>query len=407
MESLRKQQTVADLIEGTDALMVSLGYKPSVMRHFRQTWNALKNHALRRGETILTSELGYALLREHYQIEPFDLNLKSFKQVTRRAVMLLLEYQISGTIAKRQPKYDHSFPTQYAEIGEKFIQYLRDAANLRQGTIRNYHLALERFFSFMVFHGVKSLKDVDIQIINAYIKTLAGYSKSYIASRLRTLSHFFSYAYKEGAVTTEFQWPTVTVYNDRKIPEYYNADEVKLILDAVDRANARGKRDYAMLLLAARYGLRVSDIKALEFSNVDFTNNQINITQQKTAKPLSLFLLPEVGWAIIDYIKNGRPQSDCNNIFIRHVVPYRSFGNNDNLEYLLSKYAREAGVKDETSRKSSFHMLRYSLASDLLRQDFSLTTISGILGHSEINTTSKYTRLDFKQLQVCALEVPV
>lgn len=347
------------------------------------------------------------MLREHYAIDMYSSNLSEYKNHMRRSVMLLLEFQLTGSITKRMPKYDHAFPVQYADTGEKFMQSLTEGVNLSPGTLRNYHLALEKFFSFAIFHGAASLRDIDASIINTYVKTLAGYSKSYIAARLRMLNRFFSFAYKEGSVTAKFQWPTVTVYRDRAIPEYYTDSEIKKLLGAVDRANARGKRDYAMLLMAVRYGLRVSDIKGMTFSNVDFERNIISITQQKTRKPLTLTLLSDVGWAIIDYIKNGRPQSSCPNIFIRHVAPYETFGRDDNLDYLLSNYARAVGLKTAARPKSSFHMLRYSLASDLLRQDISLTTISGILGHSEINTTYKYTRLDFNQLRVCALEVPV
>lgn len=407
MSDLTNKMSVAELIGRTDKHMEELGYSPGTMRHIREAWNVLRKFAASRGTDHLTPELGMTMLKEHYGIEMYSPDLNGHKRLMRRSVMLLLEFQLSGGIAKRQPQYDHSFPARYAEIGERYIQRFIDTAAPSQATIRNHHLVLEKFFVFAVFHGANEPKNIDISIINSYIKTFAGYAKSTIATKMNILKRFCLFAHKEGVLDSEFQWPTVTIYKDRKIPEYYTADEVELILDSVDRANPRGKRDYAMLIVASRCGLRISDLKALEFSNIDFVNNSINITQQKTGKRLSLPLLPEVGWALIDYIRNGRPQSDCPNIFIRHVVPYQSFGTTDNLEHIIANYARLAGLKNQADRKSSFHMLRYGLASELLRKDVSLTTISGILGHSEINVTSQYTRLDFDQLRVCSLEVPV
>jgi integrase len=221
------------------------------------------------------------------------------------------------------------------------------------------------------------------------------------------LKCFFEYAAESGYSIPEIQWPKICIHKDKNIPQYYTAEEIKAILGAVDRANPLGKRDYAILMLAAHCGFRAGDIKELEFSDIDFENCQINITQEKTQKPLSTYLLPDVGWALIDYLQNGRPQSDSPKIFITHITPYESFVQSSALSFIIKKYAAAANVRGKKEQKNSFHMLRYSLASDLLKQDVPLTTISGILGHSGLNITSTYTRLDFNQLKSCALEVPV
>jgi integrase len=221
------------------------------------------------------------------------------------------------------------------------------------------------------------------------------------------LKAFLDFARIENSAVERFTFPDVSVFKDRKVPEYYESKEIGLMLAQIDRANPRGKRDYAMILIGARYGLRISDIKNLKLSDIDFVSNKISIVQVKTGRSLMLDLLPDVGWAIIDYLKNGRPQTETSTVFVRHVAPYDSFGTHDNLAHIIGKYATAAGVKGGAKSKSSFHMLRYGLASELLKQDVSLTTISGILGHSELNVTTLYTKIDVPQLIVCALEVPV
>lgn len=407
MEQLAKHLPIAELIAETDAYMVSLGYTTSTLRHHRQAWNALKNLAYAKGEVYFSKNLGFELLQDHYKIDPYASNLSEYKSVIRRSVMLLLEYQISGSIAKRTPKSDGAFPAQYAEVGEKFLASLSEHKSLKTGTLRNYRQVLRYLFSFLDAHEVNDICDVNIQSLNTYLKTFAGCSKSYIVNATRIMAHFFNYAFKEGYTSVTFDFPEISVYKNRKIPEYYSADEINQILKAVDRANACGKRDYAMLLLGARYGLRISDIKALELSNVDFINNRISIVQQKTEKPLALDLLPDVGWAIIDYLKNGRPQSELSTIFLRHTVPHIPFAKTDNVAYIIGKYAQAAGITKRKSGRASFHMLRYSLASDLLEQNIPITTISSILGHSTLNVTTTYTQLDVPQLKACALEVPL
>jgi integrase/recombinase XerD len=304
MEAYAKNLPINELIAELDAYMVKLGYTKSSLRHYRQAWNALKNLTYQKGEKFFSKEIGFELLREHYNVEPYDLNLSEYKSDVRRSVMLLLEYQISGTIAKRMPHYDEPFPVCFSEIGKRYICSLQDDLHLRASTIHNQERFLTKAFIFFEAHNITEVAAIDVKAINTYLKTFAGLSKSYIGENVNALKAFFSYAFDYGVISEEMQFPKVSVYKDRKIPEYYTPDEIQRILGAVDRANPLGKRNYAMILLAARYGFRISDVLTLKFSHLDFENNCIRIVQKKTDKLLVLDLLPDVGWAIIDYIKN-------------------------------------------------------------------------------------------------------
>ena len=407
MKEFVNNMPIPELIKNLDAYMVSLGYTSNTLRHLRQAWSALKNLALKEGATFFTKELGFRLLKEHYHIDPYGSNYKSFPSVTRRAVMLLLEYQISGTIAKRQPKGNYEFPAGFKFAGEQFIESLIEL-NFASGTLYNYRMRIYKATLFFTNHEVHDFKSLNNDVINLYMKTFAGYSKSYISAHVRSLSRFLDYARNQGYTDKTFSFPSVTVYKDRRIPEYYTADEVSKILSSIDRGNALGKRNYAMILLGARYGLRISDIISLKLNELDFESNRISINQQKTGEPLTLDILPDVGWALIDYLKNGRPDIECPNVFLKHTHPYDAFSKGSAMQYMLRQYALSAGIwKAGSEKRCSFHMLRYSLASDLIQQGISLTTISGILGHSELNVTTLYAQLDVPQLKACALEVPV
>ncbi|MBK9696738.1 MAG: tyrosine-type recombinase/integrase [Propionibacteriaceae bacterium] len=107
----------------------------------------------------------------------------------------------------------------------------------------------------------------------------------------------------------------------------WTADEIRRVLAVIDRESATGKRDYAMILATARLGLRISDLRHLELGDLDWRARKITIVQHKTGRPLSLPLLDDVGWAIIDYVRGGRPATDCPKVFVKHRHPFGTFGN--------------------------------------------------------------------------------
>lgn len=407
MDTYAKKLPITELIPDLDSYMVSAGYSKSTMGNFRKAWRALANHAGRNGIEYLTKDVAYELLKEHYNIDPFELHLGEYHSLIRRAMMLLLEYQISGCISGRIQRSVYVIPSQFENLCSRYLFYLKNDKMLKDSSIKNHKKCLAQALCFFVGHGINDISDVDTEAMNLYLISFAGLSKSYISDVISILKRFFEFAMKEYSDMKPISFPTVLVYKNKKIPEYYSAEEIELILAAIDRANPLGKRNYAMILIAAKYGMRIGDIRQLKLSEIDFVGNTINIVQQKTDKPLTQPLLPDVGWALIDYLQFGRPKSDSPFVFLRLVTPYEKLGDNDNMEYMLRKYANAAGVmKTGKHKRCGFHMLRYSLASELLENNISLSTISSILGHSELNITSKYTQLNISQLRECALEVP-
>jgi site-specific recombinase XerD len=116
-------------------------------------------------------------------------------------------------------------------------------------------------------------------------------------------------------------------------------------------------------------------------------------------------LLDDVAAALVDYFKNGRPETSCRNIFVRHNAPYEAFGQDDNLHYIINKYMKISGFTDFHHRKRGLHSLRHSIAGNMLNQGVPMPTISEVLGHSSTDTTMIYTKIGTGQLRNCALEV--
>ena len=152
-----------------------------------------------------------------------------------------------------------------------------------------------------------------------------------------------------------------------RIPSVWDPGDVARILDAVDRGNPCGKRDYAIILLVTRLGLRSIDVKRLEFSDFDWPGCRLSVAQAKTGSRIWLPLLKDVGWAVIDYARAGRPASDCPQVFLRHTAPVGPFSDQDHLHQMLVKYARAAHVPVSEKRRHGMHSLRHTLATRQLR----------------------------------------
>lgn len=400
---------IESLIQAVDAEVVKLNYCEGSIRHYRECWNVLRKYMKLRGEPCLTVPIATQFLKDQYEIELYEHEkMTSYKRLVRRSVMLLLEYQASKMIYKRMPSKDHSFPSEYEDACLPYLNYLQEERNLSAGSIRQHRRCLEHFTLYCTSHGFTALNQIDVPIIYLYIKGLSGCSKSYVSANIQQLKSFFTFLYESGQYKKDIHacWPSVRVERYNGLPETFTLEETQKILATVDRSNALGKRDYAMLLLAVRYGLRVSDIRGLTFENIDFTNCKLRISQQKTCKPLEFELFEDVGWALIDYLKNGRPPASTDSrIFVLMKAPYTGFSNNDNLGQIIYKYAHKAGISQNRPR-CSMHMFRYTLASTLLSNSTPLPVVSSILGHAQLDTSKIYTKIDLPQLELCPLEVP-
>jgi integrase len=148
----------------------------------------------------------------------------------------------------------------------------------------------------------------------------------------------------------------------------WDPGDVARIVDAIDRDNPCGKRDYAIILLITRLGLRGVDVRRLEFADFDWPGSRLFVTQAKTGHRVQLPLLKEVGWAVIDYIRHGRPACDCPQVFVRHLAPIGPFSDQDHLHQILVKHARVAHVPVSEKRRHGMHSLRHTLATRFARR---------------------------------------
>ena len=142
---------------------------------------------------------------------------------------------------------------------------------------------------------------------------------------------------------------------------------MEALLAAVDRGSPKGKRDYAILLLACRLGLRVSDIVGLRLEHLHWREDRIEMAQAKTGAPLVLPLNEEVGEALIDYLQHGRPVTHHREVFLRLKAPVEPFSRYDNLHQILTFYRQRAGIALPAQARKGLHSLRHTVATPLAR----------------------------------------
>lgn len=178
--------------------------------------------------------------------------------------------------------------------------------------------------------------------------------------------------------------------------------EVQKILDSVDRSVKTGLQHYAVLILLATYGLRAGEVTHLKLEDINWREDTIHIPSRKMGKDLWLPLTPQVGKAILEYLKHGRPPSKYHNVFLLTRAPWTPLDRN-NIAYVVNRHIQLAGLKPP---RHGAHLLRHSFATHLIRAGVPLKHIGDMLGHRNPESTHIYTKTATEQLRQVALEVP-
>ena len=319
-----------------------------------------------------------------------------------RSIVVLDDILTLGRVRKRTfTPVVHSLPGKIGAAMERFTVHL---SNLRRSkrTIEIYRLHLCNFLEFLNQRGIHDINSIHENDILVFVSSLTT-NKVNVVSALRVLFRFWK---DEHIVEYQFEYLFEGLHTHRKerIPSFYTATEVIEIERSVSRSSGAGKRNYAMLLLASRLGLRAADIAGLKFSNIDWDRSMITLNMQKTDKLIELPLLADVGNAIVDYLRHGRHESPLQNVFLSERAPYVA-ATRASVCAAISKIICESGIST-SCRHHGPHSMRHSLASAMLDDGTMLPVISESLGHRSIQTTLTYLKIDVKSLRKCALTVP-
>jgi site-specific recombinase XerD len=400
---------ISERIDHVISTMHDKKYAEGTIKSYRCIYNAMliffeDHHITNINEHKL---LDFISIKSGYEVKGFY--GKGNDKINRimKPVHVLWDYILTGDFIFRiRPKIaPFVCPLQFSEEYENYKVMLNEA-KYPKSTLLNLIPKIDKLLIFLDDNSVLSLNDVSVIDVIDFIKIYKDNAPKYITTIIYALRKFFSFLYFEKYIDEDIhsKLPRVRIMRNAFIPYTWRVEDVKKLLDVIDRADPKGKRDYAIILLVVRLGLRVSDIRGLCFKSLDWNNKMISLIMQKSQRPLKLPLLDDVGWAIIDYLRNGRPDSSSERVFIRHRAPYDSVGENESFYRELHRYMVAANIDAPLDVHCGLHSLRSTLASVMLEQATPLNIISNTLGHKSTNTTSIYLKIDLKGLRKCALD---
>lgn len=405
-----KQRTVTELVGEVLAKMAELDYKETTIVNYKRFYRHVIEFAEEKGALYYSEELGSKFLARYYSCHIDTFRDKCPEKRLRpmiRYIRVLGDYQIHGIILRRKlgPLAVKECPEQFYHCFKSYQEECEKRGLSEQGCYTRLN-RIKHFLFYLQEHQITDPEKITPEIISEYVKTFINLSSKSVQANLVAVRCFLRHIYLKGFTTSNLseKVPAQKNYYTPKIPCIWKLQEVRAVLETIDRGNPTGKRDYAILLMVTRLGLRASDIKALRFKNIKWDTNTIEIIQHKTRNAVVLPLLKDIGWALIEYLKNGRPQTASDHVFVRHNAPYEEFAPNAAMNRILVKYIRQAGVKIKRDVPLGLHSLRHTLASTMLAQDVPLETISEVLGHMSVKSTDIYLHIDFKRLWECALD---
>jgi len=310
-----------------------------------------------------------------------------------RTLLHLLHTQ--GLLANKTPPPLNN-PRQRVE--HDFDHYLSEERGLSMATRINYRVFVQRFLSAQF--GAKPVRFTALHArdVLRFIRNQAPHLNPKRAGLMVTaLRSFFRYLRHRGDITTDLAAciPSIANWQLSSLPKFLQPHQVQRVLSQCDRRTSQGRRDYAILLLLSRLGLRACEIVSLTLEDIHWQAGEITI-QGKGNLMARFPLPPDVGQAIVAYLKKDRPLCSTRHVFIRLKAPRRGFANSEAISTLVARALKKAGID---SPHTGAHLFRHTLATQMLRQGASLADIAHLLRHRSFNTTTLYAKVDLIALQ--------
>jgi site-specific recombinase XerD len=383
-------------------LKEEFSYKYVTLRHYKSRWLPVKKYMEIHELKFISPAVCKDFLLEFYNCKTRE-ELTAEEKNIEKSVSVLSEYMATGSVQRRcKVRYlDGSI----GHLMNDFLAHKR-SYRLREITLDKIESHMSNFNFWLSANRIFSINDIKHHHIISFIKSLDPNKKALIHDTLMDLRGFFKFLYEKKIIPANLSTfiPKDNYQSQNRLPSYYTEAEIEKLLKSIDRGNIVGKRDYAILVFAAYLGLRISDIARLQFKNLHWDQNTINLRQYKTDRNISLPLLPVVGNTLLDYIQYGRPKSDEQYIFLLVISPFLPV-RPQTIAGMINRRFSYAGFKS-TGRRHGGHALRYSLVKELLNNKQSLPVISEVLGHKNTTSTRHYIRIDTESLGQCALGVP-
>jgi integrase/recombinase XerD len=316
----------------------------------------------------------------------------------RNPVRQMLRLAVEGHVTPdRQRK---SFPFEAQAPG--FLRYLQEERGLREATIYHYAHRLLGFGDYLKRLGVTSLTEISPALLASFvIDTAPKLARTVRRDLCGILRVFLRFCHRERVIAHDLSGAVEMpqVYRLADVPRSITWDEVRRMLEAVDRRTALGRRDYAILLLLVTYGLRAHEVAKLTLDDIDWKRERLQIPERKAGHWTAYPLAHVVAEALIEYLRSGRPQTQDRHVFFRVLAPRKPIGNGA-ISAIVALYLRKAGVQ---VHRAGAHTLRHTCVQRLIDAEFPLKTIGDYVGHRSPQSTEIYSKVAIAALREVAM----
>jgi len=384
-------------VDGFVAWLSGQGYARGTVRFFVAVFSALGRWLQRRklGAQALSTGLVARFLHRS--------GTGGMRRDKRAALKHILEHLRRTGIAARDDSASEVTPLD--GLVEEFRRHLLHDRALAEATLQGYCPRVRLFLSACFGTGSLELAWLSVRAVQDFVVSHArDRSPKSTQLMLTALRSFLRFLYLRGWIAQKLaeHVPRVASWRQTDPPKWLPDEDVERVLNCCDRHCAIGQRDYAILLLLARLGLRAGEILSLELDDIRWEAAEISVRGKGPRR--KRFPLPEdVGAAIAAYLKNARPRSDSRRVFLRTRAPYRGLGHASTVDTVVSDALKRAGL--DPPMKGA-HLFRHSLATHMLRNGATLTEIGQILHHANPDTTSIYAKVDIDGLRGLAMPWP-
>jgi site-specific recombinase XerD len=291
-------------------------------------------------------------------------------------------------------------------IFNEFGAYLRSERGLAPKSIVRHLPVIRRFLHEVCSGGADNLRKISQDDVIGFIERHArDWSPGTGKAMCWSLRAFLRYLHHQGLNPRSLAGcvPSMRRWKFSTLPTYLPAAQVQKSLDSCDRETVMGRRDYAILLLLAKLGLRADEVATLTLDDIDWRASEMLIRakgRQRTRMPIP----PDVGAAIVAYLRKGRPKSSCRRLFVRTLAPHVGFASGCAITMIAKAALDRAGIEGCAHRGA--HVFRHSLATELLRSGATLSEIGQLLRHGSHDTTRIYAKVDIDALRTLSQPWP-
>lgn len=368
---------------------------------YRKGCEAVTAFCTQLGAVTMTAEVCHDFIAAQKNLQEQDELSQWCRRGRIRCAKLMLDFALNGQVVWRVFPLADGLSEPFAQILKGFAASVESSLAVSTRTWMSGDV--RRFLRFLEVRGYQEVASVAVEVVRDYLDDVSLRRPGGVRNVIKSLRRFFFFLGDAGLSEVRIDGLLCKSAPERaRAFRCFTPEETARLLASIQRESARGKRDYAIVVLAVVTGLRCCDIVSLRLDQIDWQHDEIRLVQGKTSRPIVLPLTAQAGNAIADWILHGRPETDACEVFVRVLRPYVRLKSSAGSS-MMGRSLTAAGITHERGDGRTFHALRRTVGTRLVESGASLPLVAQILGHAQINSTRRYISLTSEQMRECCL----